>query len=246
MLSLHDRIRALPKETGVVLKHACQSVGVSYGTLHAQLQNRRAIPFETVEKLAIAFNVPLTYFATARGAFTITNETDQQARDIGSSELLANVKAAEAKALEAGIVPGIDMVLDWLDREGGVLRNFEFIRDKFDLFTPPNDDDAHLEPFALGKISPAAVYYDVSNEQEFRERLRKFPRKLTAELIASHLEVSRSTRYIIDDMDIEVPLERFRLSARYRRLIAPVQTEDGRRLNLVFARLIRAPLYSSS
>ena len=66
-----QKVLDLCKLKGLTLRAACQASGLKYSTLHAQISNRRPIPFKTIDKLSRKLNVPLSYFSEGQPLFQV-------------------------------------------------------------------------------------------------------------------------------------------------------------------------------
>lgn len=157
MLPIGFRIQEIYRDRDVTLKHACVESGVSYGTLHQQIAKDREIPFSTIDQLARYFELPLEYFSARRAAILVEPNglhSPRKAAEAARTALHSN----EIVAIEDGLQITTDMVLDWLDRENGVLRNFEHIREKVDLFYPATQSDRIIRAARLGKESLATIF----------------------------------------------------------------------------------------
>lgn len=236
-ISTGKRVLELAKSSGIPLTTACNAVDLKYGTLHAQITRGREIPFSTIDKLSRFYNVPHSYFSPFTALLTVAEDGDQTTPSDGSKSL---VRSAMEKTIEAGYMPTTETVLDWLEREDGVLRNFGFLNERFDLFKPVNQRSERVRVAELGGKSLATIFFNVRSEDEFYRKLSRFPEATRVGMVDNHFSLRELSRYRVDDVSISVPVDETILTAKYRRIMAPVKTESGSDLTLVYARLIRA------
>ncbi|MEP4195961.1 MAG: hypothetical protein ABJL99_10040 [Aliishimia sp.] len=242
MLTVGQRIIQRCSELGIKLKPACDLAGVEYPTLHQQIRKNRPIPFATIDKLAPVLQSPLELFSERRSSIMVTPFSSDPRVTKASKAANKHLKDAELKAIESGTEITTDAILDWLDREGGRLNNFEEFRDSVDLFFPAQEFDIIVRPAHLGKYSLATRFFDLKGPEDYQEKVSLFDPGTLSEMVATHVAVQQSSNYRVDDVNIVVTVNGKEISGRYRRVMAPVIDENDEPFTLVGARLIRAVL----
>ncbi|WP_049642292.1 hypothetical protein [Candidatus Rhodobacter oscarellae] len=220
------------------LSRACREAGVNYKTLHAQLTHGREIPFPTIDKISRYSGLPLEYFSDFRPNVAIRSPE-------GSSELQQRVaKALEIAVREqsmdmmrAGYSIGTDDVLDWLRANGGVIQDFDGIRQHVDLYHQVIGADYGLRPHQIGTYSLATRSFGAQDEDHYQQIVNGFDKGLIESVVADHMEAA-SRDYLLSDRAIKVLIAGEHVAVAYRRLIAPVRDVYGNKFNLVFARRI--------
>ncbi len=240
MLTVAQRIRELPRLTGVKLTTACEARGLRYKTLNAQLNRNRGIPFSTIDALADFYNLPIEYFSPRRGGYYVSPPIPGDPTNVDAKEATMQLREVDRKVLKAGLMVNTDTVLDWLDRENCVLQNFGFLKDRFDLFYPAMETDRIIKPALLGAKSLASIFFDLTDAADYLRKVGSFPSGVRGELVRAHVSVHRTSKYRVDDIEISVPIADATVAGRYRRIMAPVVGENQAKFTFVYARLIRA------
>lgn len=235
---IEQRIRSLCDRHGLSLKLACQSAGVTYGTLHAQLKKGREIPFSTMDRLASFFDVPLEYFSDRRSSMSVMVDSDQPVlRQKVATAYTSALQSAQMDLMRKGFGIGTEQILDWLASEGGVLTNFDAIRDRVDLFHPVEPTDQLMRPLHIGKHSLVSKQLGLENEDHYTQVVGKFDRNLINRVLDAHVRAS-DLPYMVSDEAVEVVLGDQRIRHCYRRVLARVRDSKGAEFTLVHAKPI--------
>jgi plasmid maintenance system antidote protein VapI len=233
-----DRIKDACRRNQITLAAACENAGVVYKTVHAQIRNNRAIPFETVDRLARYFDLPIEFFSAFRSKLAV--HTDSEKTDLHQRAAAAYTAALHSEQIEMmreGYNIGTDDVLNWLASQGGVLSNFDGLRERVDLFHRVGSEDNMMRPHRIGHESLATRFFKLEGEDHYVKTVGGFDRQFIDDIMLSHLGANK-LRYSITDRDIDVSIGGNRLELSYRRIIAPVTDENGREYSLVHAKLI--------
>ncbi|MDJ0628547.1 MAG: helix-turn-helix transcriptional regulator [Rhodobacter sp.] len=240
MLTTSHRIKLLCEKSGLTLKAACAACGVNYGTLNAQMNRGREIPFSTADAFAQFFNVSLEYFSERRAGYAVTPASLDQSASAKASIATRQLRESDLRAIEEGFLIDTDKVLNWLDRESYILRNFGLIRGRFDLFYPARDGDEMVHPAQLGQESLATIFFNLQGAADYLRKVGGFSPATVGELVSTHISVQKASTYRLDDVDIEVTIDGSKVAGRYRRIMAPISDEAGNKFTFVYAQLIRA------
>lgn len=235
---ISEKITHLCKLKNVTLRAACQAAGLKYSTLHSQLANDRPIPFSTIEKLSRTLNMPLSYFSEQQPVFQFTPD----ASGALPSEMMLTLERSinkQAKVLaNQGLNISIDDVLDWLVHVDYRLTDFEWIKDRVDLYHPLQKGAVMAEAASIGKNSLASQVFGFSDQVEESSYYEKFAPEDLEAIRLSHSTV-KERKYTITDQSIDATVNGTRISGSYRKLIAGVTDETGSPFTLVFCRMIR-------
>lgn len=238
MMSVGERIKEACKRRGVPLSTACDQAGVNYKTLHTQIRNDRAIPFESIDRLSQYFNLPMDYFSAYRPTVAVRSSGDTSALHLhAAAAYTAALRSAQIDMIRAGLEIGTDDVLNWLAAQNSVLENFDALRERVDLFHPVDPGDTMLKPYHIGRNSLATRFFKLEDEDHYVRTVGRFDRKTINGVLLAHLEASK-LQYSISDMNLDVTVGKDRLVGSYRRIIAPVTDRSGNKFMLVHARLI--------
>ncbi|WP_274960784.1 helix-turn-helix domain-containing protein [Lentibacter algarum] len=232
-----QKVLDLCKLKGLTLRAACQASGLKYSTLHAQISNRRPIPFKTIDKLARTLNAPLSFFSDGSPLFQFAASPNG-----GTSEVVLELEQSindHSKTLSArGHHISIDNVLDWLVQNDFQLKNFDWLKESVDLYYPLKEGEIMAHTFSAGPQSLATQILGFSDQIDPDIYYGKFDPKDLQVIRLSHRQVEQH-KYSITDQPIEVVRNGMRLSGVYRKLMAGVRDEDGTGLTLVFCRIVR-------
>ncbi|MFT4961205.1 MAG: transcriptional regulator with XRE-family HTH domain [Paracoccaceae bacterium] len=238
MLTTGDRIKDACKRNQMTLAAACEKAGVTYKTLHAQIRNNRAIPFETIDRLARYFDVPIEFFSAFRPTLAVQSVGDDTVlHQRAAAAYTAALRSEQIEMIKEGYNIGTDDVLNWLATQNGVLSNFDALRDRVDLFHPVGSNDNMMRPHRIGRESLATRFFKLEGEEHYVKTVGGFDRQFIDNVMLAHLGVNK-LRYSITDQDIDVRIGSDRLVLSYRRIIAPVTDMNGREYSLVYAKLI--------
>lgn len=223
------------------LKKACTAAGLKYTTLHAQITHEREIPFSTIERLCSTAGVSLEVFRKDRAAIGIApvNTSDELQRRAAAaySQALRDVQE-EMRRFGTDIM--CDDVLNWLYRNNGRLTDFDTLRERVDLFEVARPDDRIMTANRIGRGSLAARYFNISDTSDYLTKVGQLDRSIVDTSLASHLRVQQTQRYQIEDVSISAQIDGREIHEKYRRIMAPVETLDGKKLTLVFAKILES------
>lgn len=238
MSVIGERVKEACKRKGVAMAVACDQAGVNYKTLHAQISNDRAIPFETVDRLAQYFDVPMNYFSAFRPTVAVRSEEQNSIlQQRAAAAYTAALRSEQIEMMREGYEIGTDEVLNWLGSQGGILENFDALRERVDLFHPTTPTDRMMKPHRIGQNSLARRFFRLEDEDHYVKTVGGFERETIDEILLAHLQ-AKQLKYSITDIDIDVQIGSDRIVESYRRIIAPVKDRSGRVYNLVHAKLI--------
>lgn len=236
-MSVGENILKACKARGLSLARACALADLRYSTLHSQISNGREIPFSTIDKLALALNMPLGYFSAHEPAIRIEPSDDATAMQVHTARLLADQVQRETTALsDWGLQIGLEDVLDWLLSTGNRLVKHDWLIERVDLFHPAKKGDTMLRPYRIGAQSLAARYFQLLETSDYNAVVSSFDPDFVQTLIKAHLDASKQ-RYAIADVMIDEVVDGAHITGTYRRLLAPVTSESGERYMLLFSKL---------
>lgn len=238
MKTIGDRIRDACKRQGVPLSTACERAGVTYKTLHAQIRNNRAIPFETIDRLSQYFNLPMDYFSTYQPTVAVRSSDETSAlHHHAAAAYTAALRTAQIDLMRSGLDIGTDDVLNWLAAQNGVLENFDALRERVDLFQMVEPEDSMLKPYRIGRDSLATRFFKLEDEDHYVKTVGSFDQSTINNVLLAHMQAS-DLRYSISDIDLDVSVGPDRLVGSYRRIMAPVKDRNGQKFMLVHAKMI--------
>ena len=221
------------------LKAACTTAGLKYSTLHAQISHEREIPFGTIERLCDAAGVSLEVFRKSRATIGLAApETSDALHRRAAAAYTQALRDVQTEMRRSGGDIICDDVLNWLHRNSGRLTDFDTLRERVDLFELPTADTTIMEPSRIGHNSLAAQYFGIRDTSQYVGQVSKLDGSVIADSLAAHWRVQKTQRYEIADVSISTHLEGNLIDEKYRRIMAPVETLDGKKLTLVFAKVL--------
>ncbi len=233
-----EKITHLCKLKKVTLRAACQAAGLKYSTLHAQISKGRPVPFATIDKLSRTLNMPLSYFSDQQPVFQFSPD----ASGATPSQVMLTLERSfndQSKALaNQGLNISIDDVLDWLVHVDFCMTDFDWIKDRVDLYHPLQKGDIMAQPYTVGKHSLSAQILGFDRQQDLKEYYARFDPENVAQIRISHKAVKQS-KYTVTDQPFVAQNNGAEISGSYRKLMAGVTDEAGSPFTLVFCRLIR-------
>ncbi len=233
-----QKVLDLCKLKGLTLRAACQASGLKYSTLHAQISNRRPIPFKTIDKLSRKLSVPLSYFSEGQPLFQVNALAADSAPNSAMLQFETSVNAQAKLLAEQGYHPSIDDVLDWLVHVDFQLKDFDWIKDKVDLYFPLQTDDIMARPHSVGNQSLAAKLLGFSKDVDLKAHFDKFDANDVAVIRLSHAAITPQV-YSVTDHQFNAQWIHGVISGSYRKLMAGIRDENDAPLTLVFCRLIQ-------
>lgn len=236
---LGDKILQTCKQKGVTLRAACQAAGLKYSTLHAQISNRRAIPFSTIDRLARALDLPLSHFSESRPLFQFTPDKDGTPPSAQVKLLERSVNLHTGEMASQGLNITIDAVLDWLVNENFRLTNFDWLKDRVDLYHPIETDAIMARPYHVGDNSLSSRMLGFSPDTDLEDYFKNLEPNLLDEIRLSYAAVAPQ-HYTVTDQNFRSETGSTIITGRYRKLMAGVTDVDGSPFTLVFCRIIHA------
>ena len=221
------------------LKSACSTANLKYSTLHAQISLEREIPFSTIERLCDAAGVSLEMFRKDRATIGLaapqTSDMLHRRAAAAYSQALRDVQT-EMRRLGTDIL--CDDVLNWLHQNNGRLTDFDTLRERVDLFEVATPETEIMQPAKIGHNSLAAQYFGIGDTSQYVSKISRLDRSVVENSLAAHWRVQKTQRYEIEDISISTNLVNRMIDEKYRRIMAPVETIDGKKLTLVFAKVL--------
>lgn len=218
------------------LAAACKKADLRYSTLHAQIHNGREIPFSTIDKLATALALPISYFSehAAPISFEPTDPFDQE--QIETARIMSDLALKQARPNTQSFQISIDDVLDWLMANNSQLVNCKELIDWVNLFLPAKPGDTAPTPYRIGPKSLSAKFFRILNVESYNEIIQCYDEDTRRAIIQAHLDCADKP-YLITDRKVDTVSKGIRVKGTYRRLLAPVTDTDGRKLTLSFSKL---------
>ncbi|MCA0963304.1 hypothetical protein [Salipiger bermudensis] len=230
-MSIHTQIKCLIEASGRSMRDVAKSANIPYTRLHGALSNGSSMRFEDVASLSLTLGVSLDDLARTPPSV----REQEAARRILS---LALELGDTAKIYQPTI--GLESFLDWWHAHGGRLENWDSVKLNVDLFEPPQSAARTIQPLKSGPNSLASVAFHVTDAAQLSKTLEGFSGEYNDALIEAHLQAFRAGEPILSHTAIDQTLPNGeRCIRRYRRVLAPVVNEAGKKLIMNFSQDLR-------
>ncbi|MFS4579937.1 helix-turn-helix domain-containing protein [Phaeobacter sp. C3_T13_0] len=227
---LGQRIKEACKLSGMKLKQACDRSGISYGTLYNQIKNEREIPFSSISKLAATLGLPLSFFEESR---PIAQEIQPGA---DRWQIAEHVNVDRAACSRAGFSVTTDHVLDWYQKEGAQLKNWEWLGDQIDLYKPLEATDSIMHPLQIGKRSTTAERLMLGGNRDFYHVVGSFDKRVIDRAMQSH-KALQDVPYIVTDEELDVTVKGQKVLGGYRKVSMRLTDPDRGPVTAIFSKL---------
>ena len=209
------------------LRALCKQSGVSYRTLHRQVTEARPVPVESLDRIAFACGVGLSFFSKQR-SITRFSASDTADLEVRAAEKIANDAITDATDVDTMTV------LNWLRRTGGRVEELERLRGAVDLFHPMDATDGVPRPYSIGRQSLARKRLSIIDEEHYTHIVSKLNQSLLQNVRSAHLRVHEQP-YSIADVTLDDRVDGKRIYETYCRFVAPVSVKGVGTLTLVHA-----------
>ncbi|UYV37563.1 hypothetical protein N4R57_00060 [Rhodobacteraceae bacterium D3-12] len=222
------------------LAAACKKADLRYSTLHAQIHNRREIPFSTIDRLATALALPISHFSQNAAPFTFEPVDLFNDEQIETARIMSDLVLKQTRPTKRSRQINIDDMLDWLMANNSQLVNCKELIDWFNLFLPIKPGDTAPTPYRIGPKSLSAKFFSILSVESYNEIIQCYDEDTRRAIVQAHLDCADKP-YLITDRKVDTVSKGIRVKGTYRRLLAPVTDTDGRKLTLSFSKLTHFP-----
>lgn len=243
MAELHDKIRAALADRKMNLRKVSQEANLNYTTLHSGMQKERNLPFETIDALAGALGVSVTYFSNRNSTlsvdeFEMNNTIHERALGILNNALKSTTRQISYSGLEIGL----EDFLNWWHANNGRLEGFDGLADFVDLFDEPDCNVSQIAPCVIGRKSLATICFDSSDVEDLRNTLAGFSSQTNDQLLSAHLTALNTGEPVITHPTLSETLRNgSHFDRKYRRVLAPIHLPNGGRMVANFSQDIVSP-----
>lgn len=244
--SFEGRLKRACEMRNLGIPQVCDLAGLKYKTLMAQISRKSKVPYETVDDICRALDLPHTYFSKHSPSLAVSSHRDIAGVEAAAAHLVNEaMQAAHLQALRRKSQLSTDDVLEWYRRTGGDLDCYDAIKDSVDLFHEMGAEDRIPDPYRIGRNSLSTRQFEIEDEDHYKARLNGFDPDLLEEIKRGRIEASRRN-FIIEDVQISTKIGDREISIQYCRFIGRVVLPTGGALTMVHAMLLpQYPLVKS-
>lgn len=175
-----DKIVELYQQRQTNLRALCGLTDdVNYQTLFSQITNRRKIPFETVQSLALATGTSLDWFSRTDD---LPHEAQDEVSTISESLVGQVFQASKLKTVQDGHPLDLHSLILLYYRNGGLYSALAPYQDQFDAFHLPEKDENGLKLFHMGRNSLATRTLREWNPEKYQATIDRIPANLMMRL----------------------------------------------------------------
>ncbi len=242
LLSFHHRLDQKILEAGLSYRELSQRIGRGETYIATMVRNRNDPGLSTVVEICDVLSIPVSEL-TDDGASQMAVPVSVPGEDIDelTSALISVVADRARNALtNEGQNPTLDDVIEWWHENGGRLENFERFREKVDLFEVPGEEAKIPVPVHLGHESLLAQKFNLHDEDHLQKILPQFDTERSQSILDAHKDAASGKPVLsIEQIDVDIPVIKSPVHAKYKRLLLPVNDSRGNRLVLNYAKHIR-------
>ncbi len=239
--SFHHRLDQKILEAGLSYRELSVRIGRGETYISSMVRNRNDPGLSTVIEICNVLGIELAELVDCAPAPMRRHVSvdGQDINDFAEMLIAAAAKRARDVVSDRGINPTIDEVIEWWYLRGGLLEDFDTLRDKVDLFAPPPSDASMPVPVRIGSDSLVSRKFSLHNEDHLRNLLPRLETVQTARIASAHLEaLSGHPVLSIEQIQLFLPERNENVHARYKRLLLPVRDPRGDALVLNYSQLI--------
>ena len=231
------RIEQLCRHKKLTLRALCQSAGLKYQTLHAQISNQRHIPFETVYKISEVTDTSLSWFASNEAPSLLAQSDVTPLSDALFDQLLQTTKLRHAQ--DEKVLDAHSLALIYY-RSGGLLSGLTPYLEQVDIFYAPQHGDTHLRVYRMGKESLTSKTLKRTDKEQLQKSLDAAPPQLRMRFLADYqLAAKGEFLYTIESLNANAVDHGERIRMDYLRLLIRFDSEEEGPLIVNLSELLR-------
>lgn len=208
----------------ISLRALCVSAGIKYQTLHAQITNNRAIPFETVRRISHATNTSMDWFSSDQ-ELPVLAPNDMNVLSGNVVDLLfQTTKLRQAEQTQALDSHALTLIYF---RSGGQITALEPFIEHVDIYYAPRDADLRLRVFRMGSESLTSKTLKGANQDQLQKSLDAAPEDLKARFLADYRRAATGEFvYSIETLNAAAADHAERVRLDYLRLLVQFHSDQ--------------------
>lgn len=228
---VHTKIEDARKAAGLRLKPLAEKAGLNYQALYQQLSRRSPVPFETVDAIATALNLPLEHFSA-------------EPRSVQASLTLAQsiiASASQLISLNDERASGPDVATFWRRLSEVDFRADELgeIGAHIDLYESFDASDCIPTPLSFGRKSLARTQLELATPKDYFQRIPSFTEGIKKRSALVHARASQEDFQVSTEV-INQTINGKVLAGCYLRAVARVQDRSGKNKTAVMTQYVKA------
>lgn len=223
------KIEKACRDHGITLKKLCDLSDLKYGTLHQQISRGSPIPFDSIDAISAALDLPLDYFSARNVA---SKNGLQIARQVlGSIEEL--IRDEESRRDR----PDVAKFWDRLKNGNFQLEALGELLPFCDVYEPIGVTDRWANPVSFGDDSLSVKYLKFKDKEDYYHKLSEFSPEMVHRAAKCHL-IARDQEFQITPEVVRETIEGRNVEGRYLRATARVLDERNRVRTVVLTQFV--------
>ena len=231
------KIEELCAHKNITLRSLCQAADLKYQTLHAQIANKRHIPFETVQRISVVTDTSLDWFTTSDSPSLLTTRDVTPLSDAIFDQLVQTTKLRHAKDEKKLDAHSLTLIYF---RSGGLISALEPFIEQVDLYCAPQAMDSRLKVYRMGKESLASKTLQRTDPEQLQKSLDAAPEQLKFRFLTDYRRAATGEFiYSIETLNAFAADHKERIRLDYLRLLIRFESEEDGPLIVNLSELLR-------
>lgn len=227
--SIWEKIELACQKKGVKLKPLCSKANVNYSTLHQQLTRRSNIPFQTVDALAAALELPLEHFSSQPRTRDHRRALFREVID------LLEEYADPAPTKDTG--PDTSELWQRLAQADYRLEALGDMLDHCDIYYPLAPEDAMPHPESFGRLSLSRKFLHFDKKSDYYQKVANFDPAMRERSMLAHKMVEQQPFSVASETISEV-IDGKLVKGCYLRATAKVTDRSNQGRTLIFTQFV--------
>ena len=227
--NLWEKVEFACRDRGIKLKPLCAKANVSYGTLHQQLTRRSNIPFQTIDAIAAALDLPLDHFSDQPRA--------REHKSAVIREIIGILEDYVDPQPEAPSRPDTSALWARLNQTGFKLEGLGDLLEYCDIYYPLAPEDAMPHPESFGRLSLSREFLHFDRKRDYYQKVEGFDPKMRKRSMTAHQMVKEQPFSVASETISEV-IDGNLIKGCYLRAAARVSDASNREKTLIFTQFV--------
>lgn len=233
-MKIHERIAFALKAADINESQASLELGRGRNWLGQAIANQSKIDADLLMPLAKMAGVTPNWLCGYEG--TVSFSSEGSGSEVGT--ILDQIALeVQSRLLPATDAPGIEPLIRWWHRQGGLLGDFDQISNSVDLYRAPKEGAVTIEPYRIGPNSLASRSFSIKDPEEFAALLMSFPKQLNLQVLSDHVDTLRiGPKLTLEQIRVQLPHLKKTATFEYMRLLLPFHDHIGNDYILCYSR----------
>ena len=240
MSSFYHRLDQKIMESNLSYRDLSERIGKGATYISTMMRNKNDPGLSTVIEICKALDIRLETLL----------EDDENPVDgprIHSHEI-ENIVKAVVSEVSGRANPGMDAphsmmsiedMMSWWHQHNGRLENMDAFLENIDLFHPPSVTSNTPDPARVGKSSLVNAKFKIEDESNLSKTLMKMEDRFCSNIAQAHVTALKGQPVLtIEELDVFNPHKNERVTAKYNRLLLPVNDFARNSFILNYSKLV--------